>query len=62
MQYISDDEIAIKIWECINKKEVVAPILARTIDNSKHRNTKHLTALKESISKMQPFIVADIET
>lgn len=62
MQYISDDEIAIKIWECINKKEVVAPIFARTIDNSKHRYTKHLTALKPSISNMQPFIVADIET
>lgn len=62
MPYISDDEIAIKIWECIDKNEVVAPIDARTIDNSKRHYTKELTALKPSISNMQPFIVADLET
>lgn len=62
MPYISDDEIASKIWECINKKEVVAPREARKIGHSKRSYPSYLTALKASSSKRQPFIVADIET
>lgn len=62
LPYISDDEIASKIWECINMKEAFRPREARTIGHSKRCYPKHLTALKASSSQRQPFIVANIET
>lgn len=59
---ISDDEIASKLWECIESMVVVEPKKARTIGHRKRRYLKHLTALKPKKSQRQPFIVADIET
>ena len=60
---ISDDEeIARKIWECIDCKAEVIPREARTIGHRKRRYSKHITALKPKISQRQPFIVADTET
>lgn len=59
---ISDDEIASKLWECIDSKVVGEPREARTIGHSKRRYPKHLTALNPSESQRKPFIVADIET
>lgn len=59
---ISDDEIASKLWECIESKVVFEPKKARTIGHRKRRYLKHLTALKPKKTQRQPFIVADIET
>ncbi|XP_054789359.1 DNA polymerase-like [Prosopis cineraria] len=62
MPYISDDDIASKIWESFNNKETFKPREARKIGHSKRCYPKHITALKASSSQRQPFIVADIET
>lgn len=62
-QSISDDEIAIMIWECIEKNvEMVELIEARRIGDSKRHYPKHLTEVKASDKQRQPFIVADTET
>lgn len=61
-QFLSDDEIASMLWECINSKVGVEPREARTIGPRKHRYPKHLTALKPKKRKRQTFIVADTET
>lgn len=62
MPYVSDEEIARRIWECINKRETFVPREARAIVRSKRSYPKYLTAVKAGSSPRQPFIVADIET
>lgn len=37
-------------------------ITARGISHSKRKHTRHITAIKECQTNLQPFIVSDIET
>lgn len=62
MPIISNDEIASKLWECINSMVVVEPKEARTLRHRKHCYPNYLTALKPKKSIRKPFIVADTET
>ncbi|GKV53287.1 hypothetical protein SLEP1_g59819 [Rubroshorea leprosula] len=59
---LSDEEIASKIWECINSKVVVEPKETIKFKHSKRRYPEYLTALKPSKRPKQSFIVADSET
>ncbi|KAK3027203.1 hypothetical protein RJ639_040374 [Escallonia herrerae] len=62
MPILSDDEIAIKIWESIDCKVAGEVNEAIPIGKRKKKPTNYLTALKPTISQKKPFIVADTET
>jgi hypothetical protein len=60
----SDEEIASKIWECIDSNVVVEAKEARPIRQGKKKRSYSniIKALKPRIKEKKPFIVADTET